>query len=212
MSESKLPAAEETGQPSQDEQAETGSAETGNAGKGYVEKEYKFADVELESLREHLLGLEAERLAASALEDNLIFDRDGELRQRGAVLRLRRDRRGSRLTLKGKVHLEGTLRVRSEEEIAVDDPDVAERLLEGLGYRVVRRYQKMREEWRLGGVTVALDHTPIGDFAELEGDGAGTVARRCGLDPEKAERRSYLRLYDDHLKENPGAPPDMVFS
>jgi len=185
--------------------------EPGDVERGYVEREYKFAQVELEGLRERLLDLEAERLAASALEDNLIFDRDGELRERGAVLRLRRDRHGARLTLKGRVRLEGTLRVRSEHEITVDDPDVAERLLERLGYEIVRRYQKMREEWRLGGVTVALDHTPIGDFAELEGDGAGTVARRCGLDPERAERRSYLRLYDDHLKEHPDAAPDMLF-
>ena len=52
-----------------------------------------------------------------------------------------------------------------------------------------------------GGVTIALDHTPIGDFAEFEGDGAETVAKRCGFDPDKAERRSYLRLYEEYLKQ-----------
>ena len=78
--------------------------------------------------------------------------------------------------------------------------------------QVVRRYQKVREEWHLGGVTIALDHTPIGDFAEFEGDGAETVAKRCGFDPDKAERRSYLRLYQDHLKKHPDAPPEMVFN
>ena len=70
---------------------------------------------------------------------------------------------------------------------------------------------KIREEWQLGGVTIALDHTPIGDFAEFEGDKAEVVAKRCGFDPEKAERRSYLRLYEDYLKEHPDAPPEMVF-
>jgi hypothetical protein len=61
-------------------------------------------------------------------------------------------------------------------------------------------------------VTIALDHTPIGDFAEFEGDGAETVAKRCGFDPDKAERRSYLRLYQDHLKKHPDSPPEMVFN
>ncbi len=77
---------------------------------------------------------------------------------------------------------------------------------------MVRRYQKVREEWQLGGVTIALDHTPIGDFAEFEGERAEVVAKRCGFDPDKAERRSYLRLYEDYLKEHPDAPPEMVFS
>ena len=45
-------------------------------------------------------------------------------------------------------------------------------LLVRLGYRVVRRYEKVREEWQLGATMVALDHTPIGDFVEFEGDDA----------------------------------------
>ena len=178
----------------------------------HLEKEYKFAQVGLEELRERLQDLEAERVAPSALEDNFIFDRRGELRERGTVLRLRRDHHGARVTLKGPLRIEGKMRVRSEHEVKVDDADAAQRLFEGLGYRVTRRYQKMREEWRLGGVVIALDHTPIGNFAEFEGEGAATVARRCGLDPERAERRSYLRLYDDYQKEHPAAPADMLFS
>jgi hypothetical protein len=38
------------------------------------------------------------------------------------------------------------------------------------------------------------------------------VAKRCGFDPDKAERRSYLRLYEDYLKSHPAAPPEMVFT
>lgn len=181
------------------------------SGQDSIEREYKFSGVGLEELRERLADLEAERIVPSGLEDNLILDRGRELLDQGQVLRLRQDRHGARLTLKGPVQLEGKMRVRTEYEITVDDRAKAQLLFETLGYRVSRRYQKMREEWRLGGVTVALDHTPIGDFAEFEGAGAGTVARRCGLDPEKAERRSYLRLYDDYLKDHPDAPSDMLF-
>jgi hypothetical protein len=63
----------------------------------------------------------------------------------------------------------------------------------------------------VGGVTVALDRTPIGEFAEFEGEAAEALAKRFGFDPDKAERRSYLRLYNDYLKEHPDAPPDMTF-
>ena len=176
-----------------------------------LEREIKFPGVELDRLRDRLSELEAERLRPAAFEDNWILDRKGELLSAGRILRLRTDGQRSRLTFKGPMRLEGNVKVREEREIEVGDADEARALFENLGYGVVRRYQKMREEWQLGGVTIALDHTPIGDFAEFEGDGAETVARRCGLDPEKGERRSYLRLYEEYLKEHPEAPPEMVF-
>src|SRR6185436_13907098 len=176
-----------------------------------IEREIKFSGVELDNLRQRLIELESERQAPGAFEDNWVFDRDGELRSGGRILRLRIDGSGGRVTLKGPLELEGNLKVREEIEFGVNDAEEARALLEGLGYRVVSRYQKIREEWQLGGVTIALDHTPIGDFAEFEGDGAETVAKRCGFDAEKAEKRSYLRLYEDYLKKHPDAPPEMVF-
>lgn len=180
--------------------------------KDNLEREIKFPGAELEKLRERLLDLEAERVGPPAFEDNWILDRGSELIDSGRILRLRTDGGRARLTFKGPMRLEGNVKVREEREIEISGADEAMALFENLGYQVVRRYQKVREEWHLGGVTIALDHTPIGDFAEFEGDGAETVAKRCGFDPEKAERRSYLRLYQDYLKKNPDAPPEMVFN
>jgi adenylate cyclase class 2 len=176
-----------------------------------LERELKFAGVELDALRERLQELSAERVAAGSFEENWVFDRDGEIEDSGCILRLRKDGRGASLTYKGPQAFEGRVRVRPEHETDVGDADAARALLEGLGYRVVRRYQKVREEWRLGSVVIALDHTPIGDFVEFEGDSADRVATRCGFEPESSERRSYLRLYSDHLSGNPDAPEDMVF-
>lgn len=180
-------------------------------GKDHLEREIKFPGAELEKLRERLLDLEAERVGPPAFEDNWILDRDGELLKSGCILRLRTDGGRARLTFKGPMRLEGNMKIRVEREIEVSTADEAQALFENLGYRVIRRYQKVREEWHLGGVTIALDHTPIGDFAEFEGDAAERVARRFGFDPGHAERRSYLRLYADYRKEHPEAPPDMVF-
>ncbi len=179
--------------------------------KGNLERELKFRGAELDQLRDRLLELEAERVGPGAFEDNWILDRGDELLASGRILRLRTDGARARLTFKGPMRFEGNMKIREEREVGLENAEEARALLENLGFQTVRRYQKVREEWQLGGVTIALDHTPIGDFAEFEGDGAETVAKRCGFDPQKSERRSYLRLYEDHLKKHPDDPPEMVF-
>ncbi len=176
-----------------------------------LERELKFACSELNALREKLVDAGAERVAPSSLEDNLVFDRAEELGGSRRLLRLRRDGSGARLTYKGPASFEDGVKVREERETEVTDADAVERILEALGYEVVRRYQKQREEWTVGGVVVALDHTPIGDYAEFEGDGADKLARRFGFEVESAERLNYLELYAEHKKANPSAPDDMVF-
>jgi len=175
------------------------------------ERELKFSCPSLEDLREQLRERDAERLAAANPEDNWIYDRQNRLKDSQGLLRLRIDRKGARLTYKGAPRFEDEVKVRVEHETQVDDADQMHGILENLGFRVMHRYQKKREEWHVGGVTVALDHTPIGDFVEFEGDGAGTVARRFGFELEQSERLSYVELYESYRKKNPDAPPDMVF-
>ncbi len=184
---------------------------TPSGGQG-VERELKFSAVEHDRLRDRLIDMEAERVWASSLEENWLLDRKGKLEAAGCVLRLRRDTRGAWLTFKGPARFEGRTKVRQEHETEVADPEQVRLLFESLGYAVTRRYEKRREMWRVGGVTVALDHTPIGDFAELEGDAAEALAKRLGFDPTQAERRNYLRLYQDYLREHPDAPSDMTFA
>jgi predicted adenylyl cyclase CyaB len=180
--------------------------------KAQEERELKFAAIELAALRERLVELQAERVGPAAFEDNWIFDRGrGELSAQGQVLRLRIDGQGAQLTLKGAARFEAKTKVRDELQTRVEEAEQMRSILEQLGYRVRRRYQKVREEWRLGAVLVCLDHTPIGDFAEFEGQGAEKLAKRCGLSADQAETRTYLELYEEHLKANPDAPADMLF-
>ena len=177
-----------------------------------LERELKFRCEELSGLRETLVSREAERISPSAFEDNLVFDRNGELDKAGCLLRLRSgSQKGAIVTFKGPATFEDRVQIREEYEVETDDKEVTQTLLTRIGFELVTRYQKYREEWRLGAVTVALDHTPIGDFAEFEGEGAERMAARCGFDLDDAERRSYLRIYRDYRKENSDASPDMVF-
>ncbi|MFN7942336.1 MAG: class IV adenylate cyclase [Thermoanaerobaculia bacterium] len=179
--------------------------------KPLIERELKFAGVDLDTLRQRLLELEAERIAPPAEENNWLLDRDGELAERGAILRVRDDGRGALVTFKGPASFEGTTKLRVEHEFRMDNAESAMALFEALGYRTGRRYQKIREEWRLGGEIIALDRTPIGDFVEFEGDRAEAIAKRCGYDPKIAVRSSYLMLYQEYLRDHPEAPRDMIF-
>ncbi len=176
-----------------------------------IERELKFAEVDHGMLRERLATIEAESQGTPALEDNWLFDSEGRLSEKHSILRLRVDRNGSHLAFKGPAHFEERTKVRVEYQVAVDDFETTKRILEALGYFPIRRYQKYRENWLLGSVVISLDHTPIGDFVEFEGEGCERVARRSGFDPDRAERRDYMRLYEEYLKEHPDAPPDMVF-
>ncbi|MEM9290457.1 MAG: class IV adenylate cyclase [Acidobacteriota bacterium] len=176
-----------------------------------IERELKFSVDGIEGIRERLVELEAERKSPGAPEDNWIFDRNEELTADGRLLRLRKDGGGAVLTYKGAPTFENGVKIREELETRLGNLDHMRDILLRLGYEPTRRYQKVREEWLLGGVIIALDHTPVGDFVEFEGIGAETVARRCGLAVEDAESRNYLKIYDDMLKENPALPPDMVF-
>jgi adenylate cyclase class 2 len=176
------------------------------------ERELKFALTEpLDAVRLRVEAAGARRERPAARECNWVFDRRGELYGSGRLLRLRSDGGGSRLTFKGPPRFEENVKVRDELEVAVGHAEEMRDLLVRLGYGVVRRYEKVREEWRLAGTVIALDHTPIGDYVEFEGDDAAAVAERCGFTAGAAERRSYLRLYEDWRREHPDLPPDMLF-
>ncbi len=176
-----------------------------------VERELKFAQVDLETLRGRLIELEAERVGPPSDEDNWLLDRKGELARHGGILRVRQDGQGALVTFKGPATFDGPAKLREELEIRIEGAEEALELFSALGYEVVRRYQKIREEWRLGAEIICLDHTPIGDFVEFEGEKSTAVAKRCGLDPASAVRKSYLMLYEEYLAAHPDAPRDMLF-
>lgn len=176
------------------------------------ERELKFAlDISLDDVRSRLAEHGAEVEVAAAAEKNWVFDRAGELGESARLLRLRTDAHGCRVTFKGPPRYEEQTKIREELEFTASDAQVTRLLLERLGYSVVKRYEKVREEWRLGASVVCLDHTPIGDFVEFEGNDAAEQALRCGFEPASAEPRSYLHLYEDYRVSHPEAPADMVF-
>ena len=61
---------------------------------------------------------------------------------------------------------------------------------------------------------LALDTTPIGNFAELEGSEGGIreVAARLGFDETHYLRESYYALFLEYCRRQGEKPGDMIFA
>jgi len=184
--------------------------------KNQLETELKIPVADLSSVREALVRQAANQIHAMAREVNVLLDADdGRLRKSGSILRLRTYGEEHILTFKGPVRYHGKIKERPEYEVSCDDTGRMSELFKHLGFAAVARYEKYREAWLYGGVEVVLDHTPMGDFVEVEGppEMLDTAAVSLGLDPEKAVRGSYLSLWYEYRTSHHGEdlPDDMVF-
>ncbi len=176
-----------------------------------IERELKFHLSDRSALTDRLAELGAKLVHPESFEDNSVWDRAGELETGGRLLRLRTDARGGRLTYKGVATFDEGVKSRRELETSVGDATIAAQLLTALGYRVAVRYQKYRESWKLDGVSVELDRTPMGDFVEFEGEGAANAAAACGFEACEALAESYLTLWRSFRAQSPESGRDMVF-
>lgn len=179
-----------------------------------LETEIKFKGADFDRVRTILLALSAER-KGRWLERNLVFDDvDRSLRDKSVLLRLRQDRNAV-LTLKQPPAKESPdVKVFHEHETIVQDFDAMRTILEGLGYAVAFRYEKVREEWVLDGVHICLDELPFGRFVELEGERVAilALAREMGLPLDTSTTATYHALNQSWRKqEGLAADENFVF-
>ena len=181
-----------------------------------VETEIKIPVGDLDVVREALARERATAVHPRAREVNLLLDTDdGRLQGAGTVLRLRRYGRRHILTFKGPAVYRGPVKERPEYEVEIEDAEMMLEILDQLGLQVVARYEKDREMWLVDEILVVLDHTPMGDFVEVEGprERLPAAVRSLGLDPSTAVRDSYPSLWREHRSRHQGMnlPVDMVF-
>lgn len=177
------------------------------------EIEVKFALRDRAELTRKLHELGAQRLYAETFEDNIILDRRGELRTRGALLRVRKFGKYALSTFKGPVSIEGGIKSREEVQTGVESFELAIQLFDSLGFKPVFRYQKYREVWRLHDVEVVIDRTPIGEYFEIEGsvDKIRAIAAELGMNMDQAIRSTYADLYRQARRTRADLPEHMVF-
>ena len=179
------------------------------------EIEVKIAFADAAEARRRIETLEVHEDQPRTFEDNVLFDRpDAELTRHGKLLRVRRYGDRSWMTYKAKTEDSTRHLVRIEHETALGDADATERLLAGLGYAPIYRYQKYRTTFAGAGLAVCLDETPIGCFVELEGDPdrIDAAAARLGVDPDAYIVDNYRELHRAAAARGEIAADAMVFA
>ena len=153
-------------------------------------------------------------LSERHFEDNHLLDfPDGRLKSGQCLLRIRFAGGCSFLTFKGPPRPDGVFKTREELETRLDDGTALLQVLERIGMSVCFQYQKYRREFALGRVHIAVDETPIGNYAELEGteDGIRALADTLGIAESSFLRLSYYSLYLEHCRKTGEAPGFMVY-
>ncbi len=132
-------------------------------------------------------------------ERNTIFETTPPtLRPSGCLVRLREAGSKFTITYKGPATV-GKHKSREEVEFTVSDADAAYTFLTRLGYLPGFVYEKYRTEYAEAGSkgVVTLDETPIGIYAELEGEEEwiDVTAKTLGIADTEYLTASYGALY-----------------
>lgn len=179
-----------------------------------IEREVKLHFPDADVARRAVMAAGAAPLRARRLQDDTLFDTaDGSLRRQGCALRIRNDSGRHLVTFKGPLQA-GTMKTREEQETVVGDGTVLMQVLAATGFHVVFRYQKYREEFSAGEVTVAIDETPIGTFVEIEGGEHGILdmTHALGRAPADFILESYRALFVVHREQFGLTSTEMVFA
>jgi adenylate cyclase class 2 len=171
-----------------------------------TEAKMRFDDLDAVARRLKAAGAKA---AGQRDEVNVFFDTpNSSLRKAGKGLRLRThtDRKTGRVeyvvTFKGPRRA-GKLKIRTEIEFTVDNPDSLKLVFAELGFRPMLTFKKWRRSWAFMGCKVELDQLPrIGKFVEIEGPTVQKVmaARKMlKMEQEPLITESYASMTARHL-------------
>ena len=177
------------------------------------EVEIKFLVSDLKALERKLRELGLHEVTPSTHEINTLYDLPGQkLRRKGELLRLRDYGGKWRLTHKAKVKL-GKHKSRGELETGISDGKQMDAILRALDYSPSFTYEKFRAEWSDDAGHVVLDHTPIGDVAEIEGKSRwiDRIARELGVKPADYITKSYAELFFDWKRKYKRKAMNMTF-
>jgi adenylate cyclase class 2 len=149
-------------------------------------------------------------------ELNTLYDRSGgELRGRGALLRLREYGPVWTLTYKDKSSPAGSRhKSRREIETRLENGQAADQIIRAIGFAPSFRYEKFRTEWTDGEGHVVVDETPIGNYGEIEGppDWIDATAQRLEISPQHYITASYAELFADWKRRSQSQAEEMTFA
>jgi len=176
-----------------------------------IEIKFRVGNLRTLSRKLHEAGFRLE--TPRTHEMNTLYDLPGQvLRKRKELLRLREFGLAWKLTHKsgGKISRHSS---RTELETGISDGKKMEAILHSLGYSPSFRYEKFRAEWSDGNGQVVVDHTPIGDFCEIEGKPRWIDATAKKLDVTREEyiTKNYATLFAEWKQLNKSSATEMTF-
>ena len=190
------------------------------------EIEIKLSVVNLPALIGRLKRLGA-IVRGRVLERNTLYDTPGsDLRRGGCLLRLRLETPAAsppvraglpRAVLTFKAPLaskrQNRYKEKLERELVIRHPGRLLRTLKELDFRPGFRYEKYRTSWRLPGLHLDLDETPVGNFLELEGlpTAIERVADTLGYAHRDYLRTTYWELYAADCERKGRVATNMMF-
>jgi adenylate cyclase class 2 len=167
------------------------------------------------------------RCNGRVLERNVLYDTaDSDIRRRHRLLRVRietpapsRMVRGGRkrawITSKrpAQAAAPGRYKENLERESPLPSASIWGAAFRALGFRAGFRYEKFRTTFRLPGLHMDLDETPVGTFLEIEGTprSIDRIARALGFSPRDYIRSTYWDLYAAKRRGRGEIPRNMLF-
>jgi adenylate cyclase, class 2 len=183
-----------------------------------IETEIKFRVDDLAGLEKRLEEAEFRLETPRQFESNVLYDTPARtMRARTEILRIRHYGERWVVTHKRLPDVgpgEDRHKHRIETETEVADGDAIAKIFESLGLVAVFRYEKWRSEWTDGEGHCVVDETPIGNFAELEGEPAwiDRVAANIGVNRSAYITLSYGRLFDLWREQQHSSVQDLTFA
>lgn len=166
------------------------------------ETELKFPVEDIGAFRADVQRVGLHLRTERSFESNTLYDTDARsLRLKRQVLRVREYCGRSVVTHKRLSDDNGAdlrYKTRIETETGVEDGHAMAEVFIQLGFSPVFRYEKYRTEWDAPeGGHLVLDETPIGTFAELEGDPEwiDSTLQRLGVDHARCTTESYGAMF-----------------
>lgn len=182
-----------------------------------IETEIKFRVTDLVSFDTRLTNSGFRLITPRQFESNTLYDTpDRSMRARTEILRIRHY--AGRWTVTHKRIPDSGIgedrhkhRVETETEVA-DGAALAGVFL-SLGLIAAFRYEKWRSEWSDGEGHCVVDETPIGDYAELEGEPQwiDRAAAQLGVAPSEYMTLSYGRLFEQWQHEHHSKAQHLTF-
>lgn len=184
-----------------------------------AEIELKFRVRDAAEFERAVIAAGFQLVTPRTLERNTLYDTpERSLRGRREVLRIRQYGDSCVVTHKKPTDAEreqalARYKFRQESETEVTDPDAMGAIFKEMGYVPVFCYEKYRTEFVDGAGKLVLDETPIGVFAEAEGEPEWidrTVAL-LGVSEADCFTDSYGRLFEIWQTETGSNVRDMTF-